>query len=272
MIATVHYSVPTGAKPVAEYYGPERASRRLIAGSFEERPVHIADARPLAATLSLELNGFVLVRQASAVGDFFDRGQVESCYYPELERLVRNVSGAVRAIVFNHTLRSADAAAHESSHTHPPVGYAHTDYTEEYAPRRLREVLAGLPPGEAAGLLRKRFAIIQVWRALSTVRSEALALVDARTVSPADLIASEVRLPERVVENYQLAYNPEHRWLYFPVMQPGEAIVFKTFDSATDGRARFTPHVSFTDPSSPADAPPRKSIEARMFAFFDETA
>jgi hypothetical protein len=231
--------------------------------------VHIADARPLAATLSLELNGFVLVRQASAVGDFFDRRQVESRYYPELERLVRNVSGADRAIAYDHTLRSSDHDEHEPLRARRPVRYAHNDYTEEYAPRRLRELLPELAPGEAGALLRKRFAVIQVWRALSMVHADPLAIVDARTVRAADLIASERLLPERLVENYQLAYSPEHRWFYFPAMQPDEAIVFKTFDSATDGRARFTPHASFTDPSSPADAPPRKSIEARVFAFFD---
>ncbi|MGH8701999.1 MAG: hypothetical protein ACREVR_12615 [Burkholderiales bacterium] len=39
-------------------------------------------------------------------------------------------------------------------------------------------------------------------------------------------------------------------------------------DSAQDGRARFTAHTSFVDPTTPAGAPPRQSIEARTFAFF----
>ena len=47
-----------------------------------------------------------------------------------------------------------------------------------------------------------------------------------------------------------------------------EALVFKVFDSATDGRARFTPHTSFDDPATPPGAPPRQSIEARTLAFF----
>ena len=34
------------------------------------------------------------------------------------------------------------------------------------------------------------------------------------------------------------------------------------------GRARFTPHTSFEDPSTPPGAPPRQSIEARALAFF----
>ena len=51
-------------------------------------------------------------------------------------------------------------------------------------------------------------------------------------------------------------------------MTPEEAIVFKVYDSLQDGRARFTPHTSFEDPTTPVDAPPRESIEARLFAFF----
>jgi hypothetical protein len=51
-------------------------------------------------------------------------------------------------------------------------------------------------------------------------------------------------------------------------MRRDEALVFKVYDSATDGRARFTPHSSFDDPTSPPDARPRQSIEARALAFF----
>jgi hypothetical protein len=51
-------------------------------------------------------------------------------------------------------------------------------------------------------------------------------------------------------------------------MRRDEAIVFKVFDSATDGRARFTPHSSFADPHTPPGAPPRQSIEVRTLAFF----
>jgi hypothetical protein len=36
-----------------------------------------------------------------------------------------------------------------------------------------------------------------------------------------------------------------------------------------DGRARFSLHSAFDDPTSPANAKPRESIETRTFAFFD---
>jgi hypothetical protein len=54
-----------------------------------------------------------------------------------------------------------------------------------------------------------------------------------------------------------------------PNMTRDEAIVIKCYDSARDGRARFSLHAAFEDPTTPPDAPPRESIEVRAFAFFD---
>ena len=51
-------------------------------------------------------------------------------------------------------------------------------------------------------------------------------------------------------------------------MNRDEALVFKVFDSETDGRARFTAHSAFDDPNTPADAQARESIEVRTLAFF----
>lgn len=268
--AVLNYSIETGVKPASDYYGPGNIYRRRVLGTFEERSVHIANGRPLASEFSLDRNGFVLVRQGTAVTDFFDNEQVESVYYPELERLVTEVSCAFRAVAYDHTLRSGDKDECEARLVREPVPHVHNDYSEAYGRRRPRELLPEMLPDEADALLESRFAIIQVWRPIRTVRSDPLAIADARTVQPGDLIASDRRLPDRVVENYHLTYNPEHRWFYFPAMQPDEVIVFKTFDSATDGRARFTPHTAFKDPTSPADAPHRQSIEARLFAFFHD--
>jgi hypothetical protein len=67
---------------------------------------------------------------------------------------------------------------------------------------------------------------------------------------------------------YSVGYNPRHRWFYYPRLRIDEALVFKCFDSATDGRARFSAHTAFNDPATPVNAAPRESIEVRSFAFF----
>jgi hypothetical protein len=51
-------------------------------------------------------------------------------------------------------------------------------------------------------------------------------------------------------------------------MRPDEALDFKTYESQRDGRARWTAHTAFDDPTAPPDARPRESIEIRTLAFF----
>jgi hypothetical protein len=207
----------------------------------------------------------VLVPHPTKVENFFDEQQLKSVYYAEVERLIKDVAGASRVVIFDHTLRSGDEGEREEKLVREPVLSAHNDYTEWSGPRRVRELMGG----EADELLKRRFAIIQVWRAINQpIQSNPLALADSRTVAAEDFLVSERRYPDRVGQTYRLKYNPAHRWFYFPQMRRDEAIVFKVYDSEKDGRARFTAHTAFEDPGTPAGAPPRQSIEARAFAFF----
>jgi hypothetical protein len=262
--ADIPYTVDTGEILVNETFGPEDISRRRT-GTRDVRPMSVEDARLRPGGFSLDGNGFELVEHHSRVKDFFDVRELEAVYYPEVEALIRKVSGASRVVLFDHTLRSGDEAERQARLIREPVLSAHNDYTEWSGPQRVRELL----PEEAEMLLQRRFAIIQVWRAINrTIEANPLALADSKSIATGDLLIAERRYPNRVGQTYWLRYNPDHRWFYFPRMRPDEAIVFKVYDSAKDGRARFTPHTSFADPTSPPDAPARQSIEARALAFF----
>jgi len=262
--AELNYSIDTGVKPVNETFGPNNIRRRTT-GAYDPRTMRIADGRQYAAGFSLDDNGFEFVDHETAVRDFFDVGELKSVYYPEVERLIKRVSGATRVHVFDHTLRSGDEGEREERLVREPVLSVHNDYTEWSGPQRVRDLL----PDEAEALLANRFSIIQVWRAINQpIESNPLAIADARSLAAADLIASERRYPDRVGETYRIKYNPQHRWYYFPRMRRDEALVFKVYDSAKDGRARFTAHTSFVDPTTPPGAPPRQSIEIRTLAFF----
>ena len=262
--AEVGYAVDTGVTPVNETLAAGAAIRRHT-GSFAKHAVRIHDARRAADPPALEREGFTLVEHRTAVRDFLDAAELERVYYPEIAALVCAASGGRRAHIFDHTLRTGDDAERAARNIREPVLWSHNDYTDWSGPQRLRELL----PDEAEALLRRRFAIIQVWRAIDQpIVANPLAIVDARSVAPTDFLRAERRYPHRVGETYQLLYNPAHRWFYYPRMRRDEALVFKTYDSATDGRARFVPHTSFDDPTAPADAPPRRSIEARAFVFF----
>ena len=266
MHAHISYTADTGETLVNETFGPNNIRRRT-SGTAELHEVVISDGRN--QELSLDRNGFELVEHRTAVKNFFDAGELKTVYYREVEALIQARSGAVRAVVFDHTLRSGSEAEREARLIREPVLSAHNDYTEWSGPQRVRELMGD----EAERLLARRFAIIQVWRAAypdaaDPILSNPLALADARSVACEDLLVAERRYPHRVGQTYRLKYSPRHRWFYFPLMRRDEALVFKVYDSEKDGRARFTPHTSFDDPATPKGAPPRQSIEARALAFF----
>ena len=263
--ADLVYTVDTGEKPVNETMGAGDMSRR-VTGTYQSHTMVIRDGRPLRDQFSLEKTGFEFVDHDTAVADFYDADQLTSVYYPEIEALIKERTGAARVVIFDHTLRSGDEDMRNEKKVREPVLSVHNDYTDWSGPQRVRDIL---PEDEAEDLLSRRFAIVQVWRAIrNPIQSNPLAICDARTLSAENLIASERRFPHRVGETYRISYDPGQRWFYFPEMRRDEALVFKVFDSETDGRARFTAHTSFVDPTTPPGAPPRESIEMRAFVFF----
>ena len=264
--ATLTYLVDTGEKPVnyPSVAGEDGVSR--WEGRHEARSVAIHDGRAAAEPFDLDREGFALVRHDTAVTDFYDDTEIETVYEAEVEKLVKGVTGARRVVVFDHTRRSDSVALREAKGIREPAGNVHNDYTARSGPQRVRDLL---PAEEAEVLLQRRFAIVNVWRPIrGPVRSAPLALCDARSVAPEDLIAAERRAQDRVGEIQQAVFNPAHRWTYFPNMERHEAVLIKVYDSAEDGRARFTIHTAFDDPTSPPGAPPRESIETRTFVFF----
>lgn len=262
--AVFTYAVDTGEKIVNETMGDGDMGRRRT-GVVEDKTMTVRDGRSLRDTFDLETHGFEFVDHATQMKDFFDTGELKSVYYKEVEELVKARTGAKRVHVFDHTLRSGDEDERNAKSIREPVTRVHNDYTEWSGPNRVRDLL----PDEAEDLLTRRFAIVQVWRAIrNPIESHPLGIVDARCLAEQDLVISERRYPDRIGQTYQIAYNPDHAWYYFPRMARDEALVFKVFDSAKDGRARFTAHSAFEDPTSPPNAAPRESIEMRTIAFF----
>jgi hypothetical protein len=260
--ATLNYIVDNGEKLFTQTGGPGSLDVRT-GGTLDPRDVEIHNGR--GRDFTLERNGFRFVRHDTKVADFFDDEQIKRIYYPEMEALVKAESGASRVVVFDHTLRTADDALRGSRKIREVVRRVHNDYTEWSGLQRVRDLL----PDSADDLLSRRFAIVQVWRPIRhPVENHPLAICDAPSLSPNDLVISERRYPNRIGQTYAITYNPAHEWYWFPHMRREEALVFKVFDSAKDRRARWTAHTAFDDPTSPANARPRESIEIRTLAFF----
>lgn len=263
--AAINYLEPTGERPRAFQYDPPPGVPART-GTYSPVPVLVRNGRALEGRLSLDREGFLLARAPSAFADFGDDAAVKAAYYPEMAAIVKRATGAARVVVFDHTVRRAPGARERKNGVREPVKRAHNDYTVKSGPQRLRDLLGG----EAEALLKKRFAIVNVWRPIGgPVEESPLAFCDAQSIAPADLVPSDLVYRDRLGETYALAPNPAHRWYYFPRMAPDEVALIKCYDSAEDGRARFAAHGAFDDPASPPNPRPRESIEARTFAFFD---
>ena len=185
-----------------------------------------------------------------------------------------------------------------------PASLVHGDYTAVSAPRRLKllgdapkvnDVLQGssvLPAEEVASALagNRRWAFINVWRPISTkpVQEKPLACCDAASVSDESLLTFQIHYADRIGENYFAIHEAAHDWYYFPQMTRDEVLLLLQWDSEGDfaraaqkgtkakseaasprgGRATFSLHSAFADPSSPPDAPSRESIEVRCVVIF----
>jgi hypothetical protein len=260
--ATLNYINNNGEKIFTETASPGGLDVRS-GGAPDPRRVTIRNARH--KDFVFDRDGFRFVRHDTKMRDFFDEAEVRSTYYAEMEALVKQESGCKRVVVFDHTLRTADDELRESKKIREVVRRVHNDYTEWSAPQRVRDIL----PDEADELLSRRFAIVQVWRPIRhPVETHPLAICDAASLSFDDMVISERRYPNRVGQTYAVTFNPAHKWYWLPRMRRDEALVFKVFDSMKDGRARWSAHTAFDDPTSPPHARPRESIEIRTMAFF----
>ena len=262
----VNFLVDTEVKPVNIPSTPGGGKSQHI-GNYETRTVKVFNARSISTKFSIDREGFALVKLDTNVKDFYDQTQIEAIYNKELEILIKGETGANKVVVFDHTLRAGDPSIRQQKMVREPVQRAHNDYTIKSGPVRVRDWFGEKKSGT---ILKNRFAIINVWRSIvGKVERDPLALCDARSVSLKNLVATERRAKERVGETYRLTFDPEQKWFYFPRMKKNEAILIKSYESDTNGRARFTPHTAFEDPTSESNGAQRQSIESRVFAFFD---
>ncbi|MGJ7552471.1 CmcJ/NvfI family oxidoreductase [Variovorax sp. RB3P1] len=260
--AELNYLKAGQGRPVSYTFEPPPGTP-WVTGELEPRRVTIRDGRPMVALneLSLERSGFTQLAHRSVVADFSHDATIRDIYYREAEALLRDVTGAEKIVVFDHTLRDSAQGARGTPDLREPVRRVHNDQTPASAVRRVRD---HLPAEEAEARLKHRFAVVNLWRPLATVERLPLALCDARTISPNDLV-----YPDKVGETCSFTWNPNHRWYWFPRLRPDEVLLLKIFDSREDV-ARFTAHTAFEDPNGAREAPARRSIELRALVFWPQ--
>jgi len=276
MTATVQaplaYLVSLDARAAHLVY-PLSSGRKIVRPEQAYHTLPITDCRELPLPATVDGAGFELLREPSAMQDFYDEAAVRDAYYPEVIAFLKRQLGALDVVVFDHNQRSAARAALGQPGVRTPVDAAHNDYTPSSGPRRAQEILAAAGKPDYAG---HRMALINVWRPIiGPVQDVPLAVCDARTTVPDDFVPTDIHHfaeddlehPRHSGEIYSVRFNPAHRWYYASEMQPDEVLLLKNWDSAT-GVASYTPHTGFRNPACPPNAVPRESIEARTLVIY----
>ncbi|KAG5653927.1 hypothetical protein H0H81_009284 [Sphagnurus paluster] len=235
----------------------------------EEREVVIENLRGKEDTATLDTAGFQLVHRPAKHTAFTEDEAVKREYYPESVELIKELTGASRVVLFDHTIRRRrPGEIDDGPNKRQPVSQAHVDQTTASSIARVHRHV----PEDATTLLQRRFQIINLWRPIAHPALDwPLTLCDYRSVDPKeDTVPIALVYPDHEGETLGVRYNPNQRWNYFRGVTPEEAILIKCFDSVQDGSvAVFTPHSGFQDPTTPEGTPPRESIELRALVFYD---
>jgi hypothetical protein len=266
--STLNYTRDTGVTPEVYFYDPPPGTQWRPSGD-DPHEMTMHDGWSRAGSFALDREGFALREFHSPFDAWDDDEAIRTMLYGEVEGFVKDAIGAKRVIIFDHTIRAqsnlAQARAEHSTSRRAPVMNVHCDYTQNSGPLRVRQLL----PREADELLKGRVAFYNFWKPLRrAVEERPLAMCDVTSSTQDDFIVMKLRYRDRDGEIFVMRYSPQHHWWYFPLMTPNDVVMLKTYDSATDGRARFVGHSAFEDPNTPPNAPMRESIEIRTMAFF----
>lgn len=266
VLAPINFMAHAQAEKPRVFMSADHAQPNERLGTFEEAAVEMHDARALTPAASLDVQGFELATMPTAMTDFYDEARIEAAYYPEIIAFLKRATGATDVHIFDHTVRVQDDGKRAATAKRLPVLIAHNDYTETSGPKRVRDVMDA---ATADRYLGHRFAMVNVWRSIGASADRTpIAVADARTMRTEDFLATDLVYKDRVGEIYQNAHSDGQKWYWYPGMGGDEVLLLKCFDTATDGRARYTAHTGFENPDAAPDTPPRESIEVRTMISF----
>ncbi|KAI0297529.1 hypothetical protein B0F90DRAFT_1634094 [Multifurca ochricompacta] len=269
---TLRYFTPPadGSKAWTSTNADPTTGKRASNWEYQTHPVKVENVRGRESEYSLDKNGFQYFHHPSQHTSFSNDEEIEREYYPESIELLKQLTGASRVVLFDHTIRRRRPGdLIDTPEKRQPVSAVHVDQTTASAIARVHR---HLPPEDAPSLLEKRFQIINLWRPIHHPAYDwPLTLCDYNTVDrKRDLIPNTLKYPDREGETYGVQWNEAHQWKYVRGMTPEEGVLIKCFDSIEDGSvAVFTPHTGFEDSSTPPDALLRESIELRALVFYD---
>jgi hypothetical protein len=269
--ATIDYLVPS-SRLNRRYVAP---GAELNTGSYAPHAVFIRNARPLH--LGLDTEGFMLAEQPSLVKNFRDNTEIDAVYCAEVERIVKDLTGADLVAPLGYVLRTSGTTC---SANQPPASEVHVDMSPDRAVRLAAAMYVKSFAGRPA---YRRFIASSLWRPFSQPPQDwPLAVCDGTSVKDDEGVPNVmVRLaklpePDNIPAHLEdedklpaasiFCFSPKHRWWYYPDMKRDEVLLVKFHDS-DHSKAWRSPHASFRDPRV-QNAAPRESIEFRTIAYY----
>ena len=272
--ATLTYltPLPNGKKPWLNINASKTSGEPESNYTKEQHTLPVRNIRDTKEKIGIDVTGFDVKRIPSAFAadwtNFSDEARIKAEYYPEIEAILKDATGASEVFIFDHTIRRRNpGVADDSPDKRQPVALVHIDQTPKAAEQRVRRHLGD----RADELLKRRYQLINIWRPIQNNASDyPLAVCAYPSLDQKDLVPTDLLYPDPIPngETYNVTYNPNQQFYYCKDQTPEEVTFIKCFDSNT-GVARLTPHTAFEDPNTPKDAPLRQSIEVRCLVFHD---
>lgn len=232
--------------------------------------------------------GVSLAHCESKCQDFYNAAEVESVYYPEMEKLLLDFfPDATDALVYNHDVFDKDykgPVKEDQDNKDPGVNTAyanlvHNDLNDNSGRVRCRELLTknlrnfgrqqNYTEAEADAKMSRRFMSINLAKPMETIQQNPFVLCAWPSFAKQSYITAYRIYDDRVGETTRFTYRPEHEWYWVPQQTPTEVSMLKCYDSVTDGSvSRWSFHSAAVDPTAPEDAPCRRNLVVRAFIFF----
>ncbi|EAW22302.1 uncharacterized protein NFIA_009820 [Aspergillus fischeri NRRL 181] len=281
--AVVNYYVPNsdGSPPATNDMAIMLGQKDMIS-----HKMRIRDLRPYKEQYSLDRNGFQYATLHSTLKDATDEGQIKKVYYGEIEKLVKDVTGAKRVLAFHHAIRTrtgneyGEQIKDRYQGVEGPAYRVHIDQT----PQGALSIVQFMFPDLAEEVRNGSFQVINVWRPLTRVKRDPLMVADTTEMPPEDLLLINRKYYNGLhSSNFVIKYDGrpatgegptdglssggKHSWWYIGDQEPTEALIFSS-SGFRNGKAIIgTAHGAFCLPDQD-QYPARQSIECRCVAIY----
>jgi len=235
---------------------------------YSSHNVSVFDARPIASSFSLEVQGFQWCKWPTSLSteDYEDDNAVRNVAYPEVFKYLQKLFPEAEEMhVMAHRRRHSNprAAGFKPSVWSLPVGFAHIDYTTRGAILALEPIFK-----ENRDLRDRRFEIINVWRVFEGASGNLpYTLCDDTTTDPqVDLEPNDRIFRDSLGENLRAYFNPQHKWYYLSNQRSEEVLLYRGGASSE----LESPSPLHTEVKLPSVTPKSEKlgIEIRVALFF----